>query len=365
MSNAIAFMSIKTQFENLGDALINRELATLISDRVPLCLDLTRSPASFHATMNVRLLNNTTLLTSSRGQLLSDMTRCALSGQDCYFFLNPGGLGGGVGDHPRAFASSLVYNLILLLLNRVGVRICMVGVSFETMTLRERLVAKFRRNICHSFAVRDKASARYLTTLGICPDDVVPDLSFNLYRQQPPDSFSRDFATAMSFRTDRGAGLEVVLEFATRVVERHAPGSRHAIVSQVSRDERGMQLLHQKLAQRFGSDRIVYFDIHDNISAASALYSRVSGLYSNRLHALLLGSHAGATPLALGAHTVENKISALFDDLGLSDHLFDFRETIVRLPQPLDPQVASNELRRLNNYFDRLLGTHASPNAAA
>ena len=352
---SIGFMSVKTQFDNLGDALINRELARLIAVRIPLSIDLSRSPESFHATMGVEGIANTRLVHGPRGRMMLAMAAAALSGQRCYFFLNPGGLGGGVGGSSRAFISSIVYNLILFGLKMVGVKVCLAGVSFEPMTRRELLVTRFRRAICHSFSVRDKESARYLASEGIRVDGIAPDLSFNLYDEPAQMIGPRDIATAYSFRADRGLDMERLSAMAMDLIDASPAGSIHAVVSQVGRDNAAMFSLYEKLSASYGPDRIIFVDCHQSMDDASAIYSRVESLYSNRLHALLVAAHAGSVPVALIPQGKQRKISALFTDLGLSGNIIDFNAPTPSGCAPMHRDTAYQQCEQLNAFFDQLL----------
>jgi polysaccharide pyruvyl transferase WcaK-like protein len=366
----MGFMSVKTQFDNLGDALINKELAALIAARVPLTIDLTRSPKSFHATMGIEQLSNTRLISTGRGRMLLDMAKQALAGKRCYFFLNPGGLGGGVGDSARAFASSLVYNCILLALRCLGVRVCLVGVSFEPMTWRERLVTRMRRKICHAFVVRDEVSARYLEQIGIPVDEVVPDLSFNLYQQPPTQPLPKQIASAFSFRTDRGLSTAKLVEWAECIISETAPDSKHAVISQVGRDSTGMRALHARLCERFGEQRISLVETESSLEMADHWYSMIERVYSNRLHVLLLAATSGTLPVAVLPGKKHGKVSALFADLGLSTNVVDMQGDMTGPARSLSWPQGLAERERLDSYFDRLLlgrnsGSNASPEVAS
>ncbi len=365
MALTLGFMSVKTQFDNLGDALINKELAELVAARVPLTMDLTRSPKSFHATMAVEQIPNTTLISTGRGKMLVQMVRQAIAGNRCYFFLNPGGLGGGVGNSTKAFATSLIYNCILFALRLTGVRVCLVGVSFEHMTWRERLVTRFRRKICHSFAVRDEVSAEYLGHIGMPADEVVPDLSFNLYQKPHSYDAPRSIVSAFSFRTDHGLLVDLLANYAEKIIAASPADSQHAVLSQVGRDSRGMRALHAHLCRRFGERRIHYVEVESSLDTACQWYSKIEKIHSNRLHALLLAASCGTLPVAVLPSRKHVKVRALFDDLGLSSNVVDLEGDSSSAPRELSWTMGNLEYQRLESYFDRLLlDDHASASAS-
>jgi len=349
-----AFISLKTQFENLGDALINRELIKIVSARVPTTVDLTRSPASFHSTMELERISNINLLTKFRGVFFFQMMKKALSGETCYFFLNPGGLGGGVGNSVGAFCKSHLYNCALLLLKVIGVRICHVGISYEKMKWKEASVAKLRSWACFNFSVRDGESFDYIRTLGVKTNEIVPDLSFNLYCEPLNTDTCKRYAGAFSFRTDKGNSPDDLKSFARRVIYGAAGDTRFLFVSQVRRDSRIMQELQQQLGAEFGPQRLHFADCHADFNRAVSLYRECDTLYSNRLHALLLAAYAHAKPVAVINLQRQRKIAALFEDLGLSNNVCELSAVSMNAKEAnLDRFV--QESKNLNDFFNRLL----------
>jgi len=353
-SAVVAFLSIKTQFDNLGDALINRELCRLVADRAETYVDFSRAPQAFRRSMQVEGYRNLSILQRwGFVRLLLKMLSMRLSGRRCYFFLNPGGLGG-KRKPLKSLASALAYNVVLGLLAACGVRICQTGISYDAMGAPERFVASWRRRLLYSFTVRDHLSAAYLNSIGMSVDEIVPDLSFSLYRQDVSVTDTRP-AIAFSFRFDGKSHDQQIERAVRRVMKHQGPGYDYLFVIQVARDKAGMIRL-QKACAGEGRTRLV-FCCHD-IDELSQCYAGCAGIYSNRLHALLLAAHAGTSPYGLVSRGRQPKIESLFNDLGMADRLYFIDEPHVDLsPIPsFDYHRFSIENQILQSYFNKLLG---------
>lgn len=354
-ATAIAFLSIKTQFDNLGDALINRELCLLAADRVETFVDFSRAPASFRKSMqidgyqNLRVFKRLGFL-----KLLGEMLRNRLYGRRCVFFLNPGGLGGKKLP-PKSLVSAMIYNVLLGALRCIGVRICQVGISFDPLGRPERFVVGWRRRLLHSFTVRDRSSFDYLNRIGIAVDELVPDLSFNLCTDNLPAKAERG-SIAFSFRFDGKAEESDITDAVHKVMKKFGASHEYLFVVQVARDEAGMRRLHASCIEN--GLRAQLFICHDNIDELSKRYLSCKAIFSNRLHALLLAAHSGASPYAMISRGKQPKIEGMFNDLGIQDRLLFLDKESISTPviTPFESDRFVAERRRLHDYFDRMLG---------
>ncbi len=351
----VSFMSIKTQFDNLGDAIINRELAKLISSRSHLTVDLTRSPTTFHESMSLSELSNCKFITKRKGKIFVEMVISVIQGNKCYFFLNPGGLGGGVGNSNKSFISAMVYNIILLALKLIGIKICQVGVSFEKLTKKELIATRIRRKLCHSFNVRDNESYDYLKSIGILPDGIVPDLSFNLYATSTERPQQPTYSAAFSFRTDKGTPIDTIKDFALRTIQNSESEDAFLFLSQVGRDADGMKEIYNYVKEKVPHGKVTYSDLHSDFNDAIDAYSRTRKTYSNRLHVLLFCAYAGAIPIAAIQQGRQRKIESLFADLGYESNIITFNSGTRLEAKEIEKTIMNDELAKLNNYFDKLL----------
>ena len=352
---ATAFLSIKTQFDNAGDALINRELSRLVARRAKTYVDFSRAPAAFEKSMGIDELPNATSLRKRGFALLVLMIlRERLHRRECFLFLNPGGLGGGKLSW-KARLSALAYNMILSFLAALGVKVCQVGISYERMGRIERAIAKWRRRIMFSFCVRDRLSQQYVNSIGMPSDEIVPDLSFNLYREDAAPSRTRS-RIAMSFRFDGKAEASRIREAVQQIAQASGEEREYLFIVQVARDLDGMTELQAACQAAGMQTRLVV--CHDDIDSLATIYSECQAIYSNRLHALLLAAHSGAAPYAVISRGSQPKIEGMFTDLGMADRILFLGEPATRFSEvaAFDKTVFRPEFMRLNGYFDKLLG---------
>lgn len=352
-----AFLSINTQFDNLGDALINRELCRLVADRVDTFIDFSRAPKSFELSMGVTGSPGVTIVRSGFKGLLATLLKRRLAGERCYLFLNPGGLGG-IRLPWKARLSAMIYNIILGGLAALGVRICHVGISYDQMPTVERFIAKWRRHSLYSFCVRDDLSFNYVDSIGMPSDKIVPDLSFNVSHplgdELRTDEINRD-KIAFSFRFDGKAADSMIESVVRSVIGTHGNESEYLFVSQVARDTAGMRGLLFACQREGITARLV--DCSKDISELLTVYTSCKAIYSNRLHALLLAAHAGAVPYALIARGSQPKIEGMFTDLGMSKNIvfIDDEQSSIPSVTPIDWKAFETARQELNAYFDELL----------
>lgn len=356
-----AFLSIKTQFDNLGDALINRELCRLVASRAETFIDLSRAPVEFAASMGVSSMDDVTAVREHGfARMLAEMIRQRLKGRACFLFLNPGGLGGkALGFKSRL--SALAYNLLLGVMAICGVRICHVGISYDRMPAPESFIARLRRRALHSFCVRDQLSLDYVRSIGMPADGIVPDLSFNLYENTLHSSSPERQKVAFSFRFDGKAGESEITGMVRSIIDCIGPDFVYLFIVQVARDEPGMRRL-QAACQTTGITTELLV-CHDQIDKLSMRYLECSAIYSNRLHALLMAAHAGAAPYAVVSQNTQPKIQGMFNDLGLSENVLYLHQKNAPLPRIAPPprERFLLEFNKLSDYFDEILGSKREP----
>jgi len=350
-----AFMSVKTQFDNLGDALINRELARLISAHAATTIDFSRCPDSFRQAMKLEASSNIRPLARfGYVRLLARMTTAAMAGTQCYFFLNPGGLGRRPLSRKQLRSGSL-NNLLLWALRSLGVRVCLLGVSYDPLDSKSLKLTRERASLLHRLVVRDEASATYLRSVGIRVDAIMPDLSFGLYQEDGPSNKDRP-TIAFSFRFD-GLGARQIEAFVTAVMGHFGPEYRFAFVAQVGRDVGPMRSLEAVCQEATGFQTNFYACI-DDIAKMGQYYAGCRAIFSNRLHALLLAAHASAAPVAAIDRTCDGKIIGLFDDMDLSDRIISLNDpqavNACNL-QSLDPFLMKAQYAKLSDYVEELV----------
>lgn len=308
----VSFLSIRTQFENLGDALINRELIRLLAARGGLVVDTGIAPGWF---VDMLDLPADATRVSGRPRLFLEMVRALLRGDRPYYFFLPGGLFGEFGR--LQLAKKALALLPLRVLRLLGVRLCHVGPSFERIGPNYIAHLRRRRPLLHAFYVRDARSLRLLETSAVGCDGLLPDLAFNLF-DGPSAVPAAGSDVCFSFRTDQHADqFDACMTMVERVVDALPEGARCHVAVQVERDRPGMEAIRDRLQARLGTPVELFQETRD-IARMQDFYRDMGVVVSNRLHVLLLGASVCGRLVAC-VDEKNQKISGLLETLGRGD----------------------------------------------
>lgn len=302
------YMNVKTQFENVGDALIIRELLSLISARSELVVVTSRCPKVFRTAIGIDRLENGKASEAGFLSIVLSMIGDRLRGKRSYYFLIPGGING-----ERTFKQYIVgqlNNVALVFLKWLGVRVCQLGISYERLGPRHVSLLRARTRLLHRALVRDEISLGYAHNLNIRADGVVPDLAFNL-RPFTMQTGERD-AVFFSFRADKlAAGRGHVTNAVVRICSFVPADKRLVFMAQVERDRDFALALKSAVEDRLG--RVgEYVEEYSSIEACRATFSQGTHLFSNRLHALLLALGSGVKPVPVIDRSIDAKIDGTF-----------------------------------------------------
>ena len=321
----LTFIKLSTQFENVGDCLINRELVRLAAEFSDLVLDIRGCPTEFVKQIMDGL--EPCRAKSTRWLFYPEMLFARAQQRPCYWFLTPGGItdnGGSSGAFRR-----WIIDLPLVLAKFMGVRLCQLGASFSGMSESHLRIWRKRRRYLEVCSPRDSQSKKYLESHGIPCDSCIPDLAFNLFCH-PTSTETKKEPTipigCFSIRTDQ---YPKQLEDFLKIMCYLDPQIAWRSVFQVGRDEPGMKTIRQKLiGDGLAVDELV--DLHSNIETALDFYRTTPLVISNRLHVLLMAASQGARILAVVGSKGGDKLEGLLNDLGLE-------EAILR-PQDCQPE---------------------------
>ncbi len=308
----ISFLSISTQYENLGDALINRELIDLASKHSRLHVDLSRCPDWFVEMLN---LPADTTFSRNRLALLPHMLKARLQGHVPYYFFIPGG---NFGEYtlPRYIKNlvGLSYTVAAWL---TGTRICQLGVSYERSGPRFMSGLRMRAKLMHALYVRDEQSSQLLKSYNVPHKGVLPDLAFNLFAKNAPAKDTIG-TVCFSFRTDQSAEQpSLVQQTVDCVVQALPKKTRYVLSVQVERDLKSMKVIQKHLKEHHGITAEIFHEARD-ITKIQNFYKTVDVVVSNRLHVLLLGSSACGRLVAC-VDDKNQKVTGLFKTLGRGD----------------------------------------------
>ncbi len=323
MNKTSFYFSVNTQFENLGDALINRELILEASKYGQACVDVSRCPDSFVTTIGLNSAMFPKNIAVFKGLLLLilKIVKSRSKGEKVFYFLNPGGLGKPRSNKQRI--SAIVYNMLLLFYVVIGVKVCHVGISHEKSGYIDLLISKMRAKLTSYLYVRDKGSFKYLNENGFGVKGVYPDLAFYLYGNEKKASSERA-KIGFSFRFDGRniSSKDSSKSFILSVFDRYKDQKKYAFISQVKRDDSHMHELAAWFLINTGCEAEVVC-CSDDIEFMVSLYSDCDTVYSNRLHVLLLSSSSGSVPMAVIDLELNKKVSDLYLDIGLKELIID------------------------------------------
>lgn len=360
VSEPLGTLTVVTQYENVGDAWINRELIRLLAERMEVWVDSSRAPAHFARSMGLTEISRVHRQDGLPSLLLRQV-RERLRRRKTYHFLSPGANFGELGVR-RLFRGWLLTGLVLAL-RIMGVRVVIAGASYEHLGPHHRRLLSFRSRFLYAHLVRDRESADYARQAGIIVTGVIPDLSLATEQLVSPNTSDSRNTIAFSFRTDQDqVQLPQVREQLLNLARNLGTTVEWRPVIQVERDAEGMQLLTEALrldAHNVANPVIVARDL----PAAEQAYQGARHVLSNRLHALLLGASRSALPWAWLDPWHNVKITRIFRQLNVEDRVYSMgdlqsvAELAERIRQSNEaPLSFASSRQKLEQAFNELIG---------
>lgn len=338
MPRPIFFVRVKTQFENLGDALINRELIRLLSGHGDLVLILSGVPDRF-----ARWIDNAIPSDAIRTGWLGYWRRLGwalLCGRRCWVVLNPGGYVGEVG--PFSMIGKLAGAARLRGLRILGCKTMLVGVSYERLGQRLMTSLRAQARALDFHAPRDCLTAQYCSANGITYDKIMPDLAFAL--EPLPNGKERAAKALASFRQQPGQ------DPISSLCELLPANFQLDFTWQVDTDAAYQQHLHNRWTDL--GNLSISLPLTEGIEAARKVYQTYRIVYSNRLHVLLLAMSAGAYAVPVLKPGHGQKIRGIYEDLGLQSRIVE----IGGPTQKTDPNRDRNdEITAYKSAKDKLI----------
>jgi hypothetical protein len=296
-----AIVSLRTQYTNLGDLLINILLVSSLAAQCQVICDAAGVPddylAEFKAELSARGV--AAEFVPSRPGLILRTLRLVAGGQPVVFLLSPGD------NLPSRSPQRLVIGLLTRLLPRLF--IAQVGASWPAVGGADRFLLRGAAKRPDLLSVRDEASQARLQAVGVAPR-IVPDLAF-----LQPLSHHAGRRFMMTFRERAELPFDaLVARLAPLIAAARAAGLVPGFCWQVSSDE----ALARKLAAACDVEVFQTAPGRTTLPVMRELYHQGAVICSNRLHALLIGAANGALPLAC-LSAADGKVSAAFAAAGL------------------------------------------------
>lgn len=346
------FYMLRTQYENLGDQVINRECLALLRKHGSVRVNVVGAPKDFVS----GLLLAPNEVCDSNVAFTRELLAARRFGDVVYMVLVPGAVLGDVQPSQIVRQAALIAGYAAL--KALGVRIIRIGASFGPFTPRRRWIERQKARTMAFIGMRDRLSLAYAQAHSIPGGESFPDFAFMLPAQARPLQGASD-QLILSFRADNEDEINALAVAIQKFLANADPYKtlRLLIASQVERDRATGRALAALVAD---TRSVNYIDVAEGESALMDSYSASAGVLSNRLHVLLFALSRGAPVRALVNPARNRKIIGLFEDAGLGDRLVDIGSpaAIDAMPWPdvpPDPTIMATQRRALLDAFVALL----------
>lgn len=342
MKNIIFFQAM-TQYENLGDLVINKTLLDSLRQYGMLVINVRGVPewfcqeleiADYERASNHRMGFKITLLVSAFKSLFQPDSKI-------YFILTPG-------HHYNISMnfSRVIYLLKIIsysfLLKIIGVRICRFGASIGPFSKIYQIAEKCMAELMYFYSVRDTKSENYAKTIGISKVELFPDLAWSMKLHDAKSNFLENLLikeyVIFSFREYPHAlehpgiykdRLYLILDEIVKIVCRNS--QKKIIISyQVSRDYEFCRQISNRYKNEYN---VIFIEKQIDVQSIYEFYSQSSIIFSNRLHALIFGMVCGSTPIAIVDGLKHDKITGIFSEMKLMDLVVDISQENHRIEQ--------------------------------
>lgn len=332
----LIFYSLRTQYENLGDLIINKTLLNELRKYGELIVDDQGVPEWFCQELGItaeeragkRELKFNILV------LLSGTKTFFQPGVKTYLVTPPGHI---YNSTAITWTHAVKTVASAFLLSVLGVRACRFGASIGPFLGLAQLVEKMQSQFMHFYSVRDTISETYARSIGVQRVEMFPDLAWLIEPQlnNKAVTSSNDYVV-FSFResshnlddSDNYKNclykmLDAIVDLACNKWKKNL-----AISYQVDRDRK----VCQDIKSRYQNSCNVTF-IEEKVDSLSmrSLYGNASMVFSNRLHVLMFAMASGSCPIAVVDAAKHNKIIGIFADAGLSQLIIDIEKDPVEV----------------------------------
>jgi len=332
---------LATQYDNLGDLIINKELIRALSKQGNVCVDATKVPKEFADELfnelggNVNRLAGSVRTPSFYWELLAKKQLC-----DAVIF-PPGAQVFGVSR--KNFMSWAAQLLCIIVLRTLGVKVCCFGVSFNED--KQSSLALLKWQLFSHIGVRSKKLTEQLraklNNVFYCPD-----LAMLLDRGEDVDrreSWGKYVVVSVRENIPQFSGgnySKTLKEAIKTIVNQLDQFETVVILAQVERDCAFMTELNDYLLS--SNKKTVILPQALNEKEVCGIYSAADYVISNRLHVLLLAIINGAAIVTL-THENHFKLKNVLADLGLLETFIDITSNKLELQSSLDKIILRSE----------------------
>jgi len=334
------YFEIKTQFTNLGDALINSCLINTLNKKGNLCVCTANVPEMFIKKLN---LPNDIIVFNNKKQFYMDMFKTK---EKKYIFLNPGGEAGELSiSH---FIKKLLGLSRFLLIKSFGVSIIRIGVSYNNLGKFHTFYLGLFSKLITKHYVRDKISFNELKNKNIKVDGIVPDLAFLL--EYKDSNYSPNKKVLVSIREYKNIGKDKVYEYLKNLIQEDSWDWSYQVDSDKNYIEDVLFYSNNKQKVK---------DLTLSITETKKFYSQYEYIITNRLHVLLLSASVGCKTIALLGKNENKKIEGILQDLKLNNLVYFMDEEKALSKTDINNKSISSIYKQMNKQIidsiDRIL----------
>lgn len=315
-----SFVSLRTQYENLGDEVINGLLVRELARRMPVTALADGVPDWYLRQFKTHIDQGAAVTFETSAARF--YTRLALAGakpQASYLFLSPG-------DTTSRSEKFNARDFLMRGLARLpGLRLANVGASFSALSAARAKILSSSLKRGGPLTVRDHRSAALAARDGL-KLPVVPDLAYLLGRKNS----GRADKALISLRAADPASFTGTAVLDLVQIARDA-GLEPVITWQVARDRDYCRALAESLGGQF----VDFVGARPTLGEVAALYQQCRIVFSNRLHVLLIAAAFGAIALPL-IGKAEAKVRGVFEAAALDDLIIDDQDEVGKVGALID-----------------------------
>jgi polysaccharide pyruvyl transferase WcaK-like protein len=375
-SDHLIFCGAQTQYDNLGDLIINRILLGKLQTYGTIVVKDKDVPDWYYQRLGLSGSERVSQYQWKFNYLMFFAAlRLRLSGSKraVYLVETPGHRYGTATVEQLKVSLLTLFHYVILWL--AGVRICTFGVSIGPFSKSLELLEWCRSRILYFYSVRDSLSETYAEQIGIRRATRFPDLAWLLDVPDEPTDFllpqgdyvifsfreqTHNLVRSLDYQQNLYQTLDAIAELVCQTWSK-----KLVITYQVEMD----QVFCRQLAERYESLHSVQFvEERVDLDSMQRIYGGAFMVFSNRLHVLMLAMAFGAIPIAVIDKANHRKITGIFDDADLSNLMIDVKAgdssvtTLTNLAEQ-SPELEQNlqtlyaQMRDQGNaLLDRVLG---------
>ncbi|WP_353149286.1 polysaccharide pyruvyl transferase family protein [Chryseobacterium sp.] len=314
MKNKIVYI-VATQYDNVGDLLINKCLIDVLSKYGEVYLDTRNVPEQFKKellkdTQNVKELKEITNK-SFKGKEVTSLYFSNLG--ITHIFKSPGPFGSA--GNKKVFLKNMLIGLIFKIFKSKGIKSYLVGNDVHYKNKMDKKVVEFFSRNTEKILCRSYTNVNALQNLGFKNIDYIPDMCFGYAPKNIVELRSNEIGVSFR-RLDDENYHQKILEAIQNILD--TTDKKITFFYQVNHDFE----YNNELFTHFKDNKNVSFNEDclqwDNLS----FYNRFSFTLSNRLHVLLLGVVYNVIPIGLlNNDSKTQKIIDIFDGVDLNNFL--------------------------------------------